>query len=111
MKELVQINNEELLELIEILVRKVIKEVLTSGSESNRSNETVSESQKFGDREKLLSIKECAAFLGCSEVSVHAYKKMGLPFFKTGRTVKFLKSEILVFMRKQSRLKNKKTSS
>jgi excisionase family DNA binding protein len=61
------------------------------------------EMQPLGDREEYMSIEECAKFLGRSKVTIHEYKKKGLPCFKLGRTIKFKKSEVLNFMRQQNR--------
>lgn len=46
-----------------------------------------------------LTIRQCAKFLNCSKVSIHSYKKKGLPFYKVGRKVLFRKSEVLEFMK------------
>lgn len=51
------------------------------------------------------NISELAAFLKCSKVSVHGYKKKGLPFYRIGRKILFKKTEVLNFMRN---LRNRK---
>lgn len=50
-------------------------------------------------KEDHFSIKELANFLHCSKVSVHNYKKMGLPFYRIGRKILFKKEEVLNFMK------------
>ena len=51
------------------------------------------------------NISELAKFLRCSKVSIHNYKKLGMPFYKIGRKVLFKKNEVLDFMKG---LKNRK---
>lgn len=63
------------------------------------------DAQPLGDREEYMSIAECAKFLGRSKVTIHEYKKQGLPCYRIGRTVKFKKSEVLNFMRQQEKRK------
>jgi excisionase family DNA binding protein len=83
-------------------------EKITDGSNTTIEEELDGqEVEKFGDREEYMSIAQCAKFLGCSKVTIHEYKKQGLPFYRIGRTVKFKKSEVLNFMRQHDR-KNKK---
>ena len=50
-------------------------------------------------QDEHLNIDQCAKFLGCSTVSIHNYKKQGLPFYRIGRKVLFKKSEVLSFMK------------
>jgi excisionase family DNA binding protein len=50
------------------------------------------------DQEEHFTIRECAAFLHCSVVSIHNYKKQGMPYYRIGRKVLFKKSEVLEFM-------------
>src|SRR6185295_8901181 len=45
--------------------------------------------------EEHFTIAECASFLRCSLVSVHSYKKKGMPYYRVGRKVLFRKSEVL----------------
>ena len=56
-------------------------------------------------KEEHYTIKELAVFLHCSKVSVHNYKKLGLPFYRLGRKILFKKQEVLNFMKS---LKNKR---
>jgi len=53
--------------------------------------------------DRTFTIKELAVFLKCSKVSVHAYKKLGLPYYRIGRTVIFKESEVLHFMKKKQK--------
>ena len=50
------------------------------------------------EQEEHFTIKECATFLHCSVVSIHNYKKLGMPYYRIGRKVLFKKSEVLEFM-------------
>ncbi|HWY11699.1 MAG TPA: helix-turn-helix domain-containing protein [Bacteroidia bacterium] len=50
-------------------------------------------------KDEHFNIKELADFLKCSKVTIHKYKKNGLPFYRTGRKVLFKKTEVLNFMR------------
>ena len=45
------------------------------------------------------NIGELAEFLKCSKVTVHKYKKRGMPFYRVGRKILFKKNEVLDFMR------------
>lgn len=56
------------------------------------------------EEEQHFNIGELSKFLGCTKVSIHNYKKRGLPYYKIGRTILFKKSEVLVFMRKLRKL-------
>lgn len=75
---------------------------------SNDNQIDEDEIQALGDREEYMSITECAKFLGRSKVTIHEYKKQGLPCYKIGRTVKFKKSEVLNFMRQQEKKSKRK---
>lgn len=55
--------------------------------------------------EEHYTIKELAIFLHCSKVSIHNYKKHGLPFYRLGRKILFKRQEVLNFMKG---LKNKR---
>lgn len=50
-------------------------------------------------KEEHYTIKELASFLHCSKVSIHNYKKIGLPFYRLGRKILFKKQEVLNFMK------------
>ena len=51
-----------------------------------------------GENEEHFTIAQLAKFLNCSLVSIHSYKKKGLPFYRVGRKVLFKKTEVLAFM-------------
>lgn len=51
------------------------------------------------NKEEHFNIKELATFLKCSKVSIHQYKKIGLPFYRIGRKLLFKKTEVLNFMK------------
>ena len=75
----------EFIELTRQTVQAVLSEHATVSTES-------SEDEHF-------SIAECARFLKCSLVSIHNYKKKGLPYYKMGRKILFKKNEVLAFMK------------
>jgi len=52
------------------------------------------------EQEEYYTLRQCAAFLGCSLVSLHNYKKKGLPFLRIGRKILIKKSELITFMEK-----------
>lgn len=52
-----------------------------------------------GETEEHFNIGQLAAFLKCSKVSIHNYKRLGMPFYRIGRKILFKKSEVLNFMR------------
>ena len=81
------------------LTRKLVEETI-----SQRLTTATHEKSK-PDEEVTFNIKELASFLRCSKVSIHKYKKKGLPFYRIGRKILFKKSEILNFM---NTLKNKR---
>lgn len=48
----------------------------------------------FEENERF-TIGELADYLKCTKATIHAYKKRGVfPYYQTGRTVYFIKSEI-----------------
>lgn len=65
--------------------------------QKNQENEQAKENAT--DKEEHFNIMELARFLKCSKVSVHQYKKKGLPFYRIGRKLLFKKTEVLNFMR------------
>lgn len=46
------------------------------------------------------TIKQLTKFLHCSRMSIHNYKKLGLPFYRLGRKILFKKDEVVAFMRR-----------
>lgn len=75
------------------IARQLVIETL---SEKLNLNETNKEKK---EDDATFNIKELADFLKCSKVSIHKYKKKGLPFYKIGRKILFRKTEVLNFMR------------
>ena len=75
------------------LTRKLIAEALAGNTEEQKSH------QHAQQTEEMLSTVELTAFLRCSKVSIHNYKKLGLPFYKIGRKLLFKKAEVLNFMK------------
>ncbi len=80
------------------LTRDLVKESLNELVQVNsKPNQTESEEH--------FDISGLAKFLRCSKVSIHAYKKRGLPFYRIGRKILFKKTEVLKFMQS---LRNRK---
>jgi hypothetical protein len=76
------------------LTKKLIEEAINSKKgENNISNSDI----KQNDEE--FNILELSKFLHCSKVSIHNYKKLGLPFYRIGRKLLFKKTEVLNFMK------------
>lgn len=71
------------------LIKKLIEETLESKEKSKQENV---------QQEEVFSINELAGFLRCSKVSIHNYKKIGMPFYRVGRKLLFKKTEVLKFM-------------
>lgn len=55
------------------------------------------------NKDKHFTIDQLAEFLRCSKVSIHKYKKQGLPYYKIGRKILFKESEVLDFMKGNSK--------
>jgi excisionase family DNA binding protein len=72
------------------LIRSVVADVL-------KKEEKTSENDSKG--EEHFNIEELANFLKCSKVTIHQYKKKGLPYYRVGRKVLFKRSEVLDFMK------------
>jgi excisionase family DNA binding protein len=64
--------------------------------------------KRVGEEDDFMTIEECAELMGCSKVTIHKYKKEGLPFYKMGRIVKIKKSELLLFMKQHDKKVRKK---
>ncbi|TNE54324.1 MAG: DNA-binding protein [Bacteroidetes bacterium] len=58
------------------------------------------EEQEPKEKEEHFNIEQLRLFLNCSKVTIHNYKKRGLPYYRVGRKLLFKKSEVLEFMRK-----------
>lgn len=55
--------------------------------------------EKQTEQDECFDIPALADFLHCSKVSIHNYKKKGMPFYRIGRKLLFKKSEVLNFMK------------
>lgn len=55
--------------------------------------------EKQAEQDECFDIPGLADFLHCSKVSIHNYKKKGMPFYRVGRKLLFKKSEVLNFMK------------
>lgn len=75
------------------LTRTLVERVLSE----NKQNEIKPVAEP--ERGEHLNIKQLAEFLSCSKMSVHNYKKMGMPFYRIGRKILFKKTEVLQFMK------------
>ena len=76
------------------LTKRLVDEAL-----SLRKEESKEDRDNAKIRETHFTIDELADFLRCSRVSIHKYKKMGLPFYRLGRKVLFKKQEVLNFVK------------
>jgi hypothetical protein len=72
---------------------------------TKKEQEKTNENKKDNNDDEHFDIQGLADFLKCSKVSIHKYKKAGLPFYRMGRKILFKKAEVLNFMKKQ---KNKR---
>jgi hypothetical protein len=78
------------------MTKKLIDEAISGKQrELNLDNSDADRNTK----EEVFNIKELANFLRCSKVSIHNYKKLGMPFYKIGRKLLFKKAEVLNFMK------------
>jgi excisionase family DNA binding protein len=73
------------------LTKELVEEVL--GQKQNEQTE------KQDQQDECFDISGLAEFLHCSKVSIHNYKKKGMPFYRIGRKLLFKKSEVLKFMK------------
>lgn len=89
-KPLYSLTIGEFIALTKDLIEKAINE--------KKQEQTLLE-QSLKRVEEHFSIKELADFLHCSKVSIHNYKKLGLPFYRIGRKILFKKQEVLNFMK------------
>src|SRR5882724_4202562 len=74
------------------LTKKIVEETIKEKFNQNSS------SQNLKEDDETFNIVELAKFLRCSKVSIHKYKKKGLPFYRIGRKILFKKNEVLNFM-------------
>lgn len=89
-KPLYSLTIGEFVALTKELIDKAIKE---------KQEEQSLFAESLKGKEDHFSIKELANFLHCSKVSIHNYKKLGLPFYRIGRKILFKKQEVLNFMK------------
>lgn len=63
------------------------------------------------EQPKTFTIGELADYLKCTKATVHAYKKRGVfPYYQTGRTVYFKKSEVDTALEVDSKKKGVKNA-
>lgn len=89
-KPLYSLTIGEFVALTKELIDKAIKE---------KKDEEEKRIESLKGKEEHFSIRELADFLHCSKVSIHNYKKLGLPFYRIGRKILFKKQEVLNFMK------------
>ena len=71
-------------------VRHMFREELEKFFDDNKPHQ-----QPEPDREQTFSIAGLAEYLCCTKATIHAYKKRNVfPYYQTGRTVFFKKSEV-----------------
>ena len=76
------------------LTKKLIEETLRGKEGKNSLSQN-----DIKPSEEVFNIMELAKFLRCSKVSIHNYKKLGMPFYRIGRKLLFKKAEVLNFMK------------
>ncbi len=86
--------------MVKLLINEVLKEraIFEQAKQGNNPS----------NDEETLNTKELCAYLKCTTMSIHNYKKLGLPFYKIGRKLLFKKAEVLDFM---ATLKSKRVIS
>jgi hypothetical protein len=75
------------------LTKKLIEEAI-----NQKQAEILANNSDTAAKEDVFDIRELAKFLRCSKVSIHNYKKLGMPFYRIGRKLLFKKIEVLNFM-------------
>ena len=76
------------------LTKQLVEETLKENEQKKQADKEVEE-----DKADTFNILELAKFLRCSKVSIHNYKKLGMPFYRIGRKILFKKNEVLNFMK------------
>ena len=76
------------------LTKQLVEETLKENEQKKQADKEVEE-----DKTDTFNILELAKFLRCSKVSIHNYKKLGMPFYRIGRKILFKKNEVLNFMK------------
>lgn len=95
-KPLFTLSIAEFIALTKTLVNEALLEILKKSPQI---------SSEPPDTEQEMDISGLAKFLHCSKVSIHKYKKKGMPYYRVGRKILFLKTEVLNFMKT---IKNKR---
>lgn len=92
-RPLYSLSVQEFIALSETLIKDTVKTVIGEATPLKPAgNENSGEDETF-------DITGLAKYLKCSKVSIHAYKKKGLPFYRIGRKIVFNKQEVLDFMK------------
>jgi len=86
-------------ELNKPLYTLTIGEFVNLLQETIKKNEVAPSENTPQQQEEHFTIEQLRKFLNCSKVTLHNYKKRGLPYYRIGRKVLFKKSEVLEFMR------------
>jgi hypothetical protein len=76
------------------LTKQLVEETLQASAQKKEADTRESE-----EKADTFNILELAKFLRCSKVSIHNYKKLGMPFYRIGRKILFKKNEVLNFMK------------
>ena len=76
----------------------ITKELIDKAIKEKEQAQTLL-SENLKGKDEHFTIKQLAAFLNCSKVSIHNYKKLGLPFYRIGRKILFKKQEVMNFMK------------
>ncbi len=80
------------------LTKKLIAEAINGSKEEDGTTKNDIKSD-----EEVFNVLELSKFLRCSKVSIHNYKKLGMPFYRIGRKLLFKKAEVLNFMKSLKR--------
>lgn len=81
--------------------RSLARQVMLDALNEHLSTSALANQTSVDTKEEThFTIKELTKFLRCSRMSIHNYKKLGLPFYRLGRKILFKKNEVLEFMRK-----------
>jgi excisionase family DNA binding protein len=80
------------------MIKKLVDEAFSEREQKERQ-----QGEQKKETDVHFSIKQLAEFLSCSKVSIHKYKKKGMPFYRIGRKILFKKQEVLNFMRSLGR--------
>jgi excisionase family DNA binding protein len=89
-KPLYTLTIEEFITLNEKLIERAMNKYVEKHEELFKAD---------ASQDVSFDINELAGYLRCSKVSIHSYKKLGMPFYKIGRKLLFKKEEVLQFMK------------